>query len=34
MRTVIVLSGKAKQVLSYLRLIAQTKGNTTLGEMR
>ena len=34
MRTVVVLSGKAKQVFRYLALLAQLKGKTTLGELR
>lgn len=34
MRTVIALSGKAKQVFRYLALLAQVKGNTTLKELK
>lgn len=34
MKTVIVLSGKAKQVFRYLSLLAQYKGNKTLKELR
>jgi len=34
MRTVVVLSGKARQVFRYLASLAQIKGKTTLGELR
>ena len=34
MRTVVVLSGKARQVFRYLAFLAQIKGKTTLGELR
>ena len=34
MGTVIVLSGKAKQVFNYLALLAQYKGKKTLKELR
>ena len=33
MKTVIVLSGKAKNVFKYTSLIAQYKGKTTLKEL-
>ena len=33
-RTVIRLTGKAKQVFSYMALLAKYRGNTTLGELR
>ncbi len=34
MKTIIVLSGKAKQVFRYLSLVAKYKGNKTLKELR
>ncbi len=33
MITVIRLSGKAKQVFKYLKLLSHRKGETTLGEL-
>jgi len=33
MRTVIVLSGKARQVFQYLALLAKYKGNATLKDL-